>query len=139
MKNELILKIRSDSNDCMDCPNTYCVLLHGDTFICDGQINPSDLNEILGYGARWNCDLAVSELTAVTIASYFAMVTHPQTGNGCSETWSNFHLKTRLIHGYNALAGAMDGKLPKRLRIFGKSIFQEDSELAALHPSSRSG
>ena len=97
--------------------------------MCDGTINPGDLNWILGYGADWNCEIPVSDLTVLLLVSYFEIVSDEATSTESADIWDGFHHKTRIIRGYEALKIRAMTEIPTRLRIFAKSIINEDAAI----------
>jgi hypothetical protein len=97
--------------------------------MCKGSISPEELNEILGYGAKWNCEIPISDQTAVLIVSYFEIVSDERTASESADIWSEFHLKTRICRGYGALKTRSKTKIPDRLHEFALSVIEEDAAL----------
>jgi len=129
MKNQITLKITSHEYAC-SCPFTSeCQLSCDGKKMCKGTIDPGDLNGILGYGADWNCEIPVSDLTALLLVSYFEIVSDEDTSTESADIWEGFHLKTRITCGYKALKSRAKTKIPTRLRKFGQSVCMEDAAI----------
>jgi hypothetical protein len=94
-----------------------------------GTINPGDLNQILGYGADWNCEIPVSDLTTLLLVSYFEIVSDEATSTESADTWEGFHPKTRITRGYEALQFRARTTIPVRLTKFAESVIEEDAAL----------
>jgi len=129
MKNNITLKMSSHDYGC-PCPFTAeCELFCNEMEMCKGSICPGELNEILGYGADWNCEIPISDQTALLIVSYFEIVSDGRTASESADIWAGFHLKTRICRGYEALKNRSKIKIPDRLHEFALSVIEEDAAL----------